>query len=77
MSSLHNVGVLIVAVALIGAIGATSLQQQAFARGVIVNYKEQFTKRTDEFEKAILDAATVDPLILTKYKRCLMTTTRM
>jgi len=71
MSSLHNVGVLIVAVALIGAIGATSLQQQASGQGIIVYDKEQFTKLTDEFEKAVSDAAAATPPDPDKIQRLL------
>ncbi len=45
MNSLHNVGVLVVAVALIGAIGATSLQQiKRLAQGIIVYDKEKLNK---------------------------------
>ena len=61
MKSLHNVAVLIDVVALLGSIGiGASLQQQAFAQGVIVDYKE-FTKLTNEFEEAVLDAAATEP----------------
>ena len=47
MNSLHNVGVLLVAAALMGAIGSTTslLQNQASAQGVIVpEREEQFNK---------------------------------
>jgi hypothetical protein len=61
MKSLHNVAVLVVVVALLGSIGiGASLQQQAFAQGIIVEYKE-FTKLTNELEEAVLDAATAEP----------------
>ena len=61
MNSLHKVAVLAVVVASLGSIGiGAALQQQAFAQGVIVDYKE-FTKLTNEFEEAVLDAAAVDP----------------
>jgi len=73
MNSLHNVAVLVAVVALLGSIGigATSLQQQAFAQGVIVPEKEQFTKLTDEFETAVLDAAAADPPDPDKIQRLL------
>ena len=72
MNSLHNVAVLVAVVALLGSIGiGTSLQQQAFAQGVIVPEKEQFTRLTDEFEKAVLDAAAVDPPDPDKIQRLL------
>jgi hypothetical protein len=61
MNSLHKVAVLAVVVASLGSIGiGAALQQQASAQGVIVNYKE-FTRLTNEFEEAVLDAATADP----------------
>ena len=61
MKSLYTSAVVLAAIALIGSIGATLEQNQASAQGVIVNYKEQFTKLTDEFEKAVLDEAAADP----------------
>ena len=60
MNSLHKVAVLAVVVASLGSIGIGAALQQASAQGVIVNYKE-FTKLTNEFEEAVLDAATADP----------------
>ena len=61
MNSHHNVAVLAIVVALLGSIGVgPALQQQASAQGIIVDYKE-FTKLTNEFEEAVLDAAAVDP----------------
>ena len=55
MNSLYRIVVVLAAIIMIGSTGA-SLQQQASAQGVIVNYKEQFTKLTDDFEKAVLGA---------------------
>ena len=79
MNSLHNVAVLVVVVALLGSIGiGAALQQQVSAQGIIV-YTKEFTKLTNEFEEAILDAATVDPpdpdkiqSLLDEYNRNLM-----
>jgi hypothetical protein len=61
MNSPHKMAVLVAVVALIGSIGIDASLQQAFAQGVIVPEKEQFTRLTDEFEKAVLDAAAVSP----------------
>jgi hypothetical protein len=62
MKSLHNVAVLVAMVALLGSIGmGASLQQQAFAQGVIVNYKEQFNKLSEQFQQDVLDLVSSDP----------------
>ena len=59
MKSLYTTVAVLAAIALIGSIGA-SLQQQASA-GVVVEFKPQFTKLTDDMQKAVLDAATATP----------------
>ena len=61
MKSLYRSVVVLAAIALIGSIGATLEQNQASAQGIIPDYKEQFTKLTDEFEKGVLDAAASTP----------------
>ena len=59
MKSLYTIVVILAAIALIGSIGA-SLQQQASA-GIILEYKTQFTKLTDDMQKAVLAALAADP----------------
>ena len=64
MNSLHNVGVLLVAAALIGAIGSTTslLQNQASAQGVIVpEREEQFNKLSERFQQDVSDLVAGDP----------------
>lgn len=64
MNSLHNVGVLLVAAALIGAIGSTTslLQIQASAQGVIVpEREEQFNKLSEQFQQDVSDIVSGDP----------------
>ena len=51
---------LLAAIALIGSTGKGACLQQAFAQ-VCPDVREQFTKLTDDFEKAVLDEAAVDP----------------
>jgi hypothetical protein len=60
MKCLQTTVAVMAAIALIGSIGA-SLQQQASAQGVVVEFKTQFTKLTDDMQKAVLAAATADP----------------
>ena len=64
MNSLHNVGVLLVAAALIGAMGSTTslLQNQASAQGVIVpEREEQFNKLSEQFQQDVSDIVSGDP----------------
>ena len=64
MNSLHNVGVLLVAAVLIGAIGSTTslLQNQASAQGVIVpEREEQFNKLSEQFQQDVSDIVSGDP----------------
>ncbi|HJU79708.1 MAG TPA: hypothetical protein VJ599_09120 [Nitrososphaeraceae archaeon] len=53
MNSLFTIVAVLAAIALIGSIG-TSLLQQASA--IIVNWREEFRVLTDEFEDAVSDA---------------------
>ena len=64
MNSLHNVGVLLVAAVLIGAMGSTTslLQNQASAQGVIVpEREEQFNKLSEQFQQDVSDIVSGDP----------------
>ena len=54
MKSLYTSAVVLAAVALIGSIGATSLQQ---ASAIIVDWKEKFNELTTNFETAVSEAA--------------------
>ena len=60
MNSFYTIVAVLAAIALIGSTGA-SLQQQASAQGVVVEYKTQFTKLTDDMQKAVLAAFATDP----------------
>ena len=59
MNSTYRIVSVLAAVAMISSI--STILQQASAQGIIVYDKEQFTKLNDEFEKAVLDEAAVDP----------------
>ena len=64
MNPLLNVGVLLVAAALIGAMGSTTslLQNQASAQGVIVpEREEQFNKLSEQFQQDVSDIVSGDP----------------
>ena len=76
MNSLHNVAVLVAVVALIGSIGATSLQSQVFA---FINQDKliKFKELTMNFEMAVSDAAAKDDMkvmrvLLDEYNRNVM-----
>ena len=59
MNSVYRIVVVLTAIAMIGSTGA-SLGQQASAL-VDPNVKQKFTELTDDFERAVLDAAAIDP----------------
>lgn len=63
MKSVSTIMAMLTAVALLGSIGATtSLQQnQASAQGVIVDYKEQFDKLSEQFKQDVLGLVSGDP----------------
>ena len=61
MNSLHNVAVLVAVVALLGSIGIGAALQQAFAQGIIVEYKEQFDKLSEQFQQDVLGLVSGDP----------------
>ena len=63
MNSLYVIVAVLVAVALIGSIGAITLQQQASADHPVGGAK-QFKDLTNDFEKDVLDAATVNPSLI-------------
>jgi hypothetical protein len=58
MNSLYTTVAVLAAIASIGSTGAI-LQQQGSA--IIVHWKEEFRQLTDEFEKAVSDAADTEP----------------